>query len=136
MRTPWRDHATIALAGFTLDLGHGTLVNSHGGDINGFHGGEIDAMSRVTHRPDSEPATGRSTNGNLAARGLRQLSLAIALYGLIGWIYVAICSLAAPRTLPLPLTHLVPWLREDTSGVISFILSFLAFMYYRTTWPD
>jgi hypothetical protein len=104
--------------------------------MDGSYGGDMDAMSRVTYRPDSEPATGRSTNRSQAARVLRDLSLAIALYGLAGWIYVAICSLAAPDTLVLPLTHLAPWLREDTSGVISFILSFLAFVYYRITRPD
>jgi len=38
-----------------------------------------------------------------------------------GWIYVALCSLTAPQTLSLPLTHVLPYLREDTAGVASFI---------------
>jgi hypothetical protein len=38
--------------------------------------------------------------------------------------------------LALPLTHLLPHLREDTSGVLSFIISFLAFIAYRMTKPE
>ena len=53
-----------------------------------------------------------------------------------GWIYVALCSLIAPDTLQLPLTHLVPGLREDTAGVISFVLSFAGFVSYRMSRPD
>ena len=53
-----------------------------------------------------------------------------------GWIYVALCSLTAPQTLSLPLTHVLPYLREDTAGVASFILSFLGFVFYRLTRPE
>jgi uncharacterized membrane-anchored protein len=66
-------------------------------------------------------------------KALREVSLAVAIYGMIGWIYVGICALTAPSTLALPLTHLVPWLREDTYGVISFVLSFVGFVIYRMT---
>ena len=52
-----------------------------------------------------------------------------------GWIYVRVCALVAPQTLALPLTHLLP-LREDTSGVLSFIISFLGFITYRMTRAD
>jgi hypothetical protein len=52
-----------------------------------------------------------------------------------GWIYVALCSLT-PQTLSLPLTHVLPYLREDTAGVASFILSFLGFVCYRVTQPE
>jgi hypothetical protein len=53
-----------------------------------------------------------------------------------GWIYVGLCALVAPTTLELPLTHLVPSLREDTAGVLSFIVSFLGFISYRITRRD
>jgi hypothetical protein len=39
-------------------------------------------------------------------------------------------------TLSLPLTHVLPYLREDTAGVASFILSFLGFVFYRVTRPE
>jgi hypothetical protein len=52
---------------------------------------------------------------------------------MLGWIYVGICALVAPQTLALPLTHLLPHLREDTSGVLSFIVSFAGFVSYRLT---
>lgn len=44
---------------------------------------------------------------------------------------MGLSALVAPATLALPLTHLMPWLREDTSGVLSFIVSFLGFVSYR-----
>jgi hypothetical protein len=52
------------------------------------------------------------------------------------WIYVGLCALVAPATLALPLTHLIPSLREDTAGVLSFIVSFLGFIGYRITRRD
>lgn len=85
----------------------------------------------VVHSPPDAPATYRGWS----ATALREVSLAIAIYGMIGWVYVAVCALTAPDTLALPLTHLVPWLREDTSGVISFVLSFAGFVTYRMTRP-
>jgi hypothetical protein len=68
---------------------------------------------------------------SLGIKILAALSLAIAVYGMAEWLYVAVCSLVIPSVLPLPLTHLLPFLREDTSGVISFALSFLGFATYR-----
>ena len=53
-----------------------------------------------------------------------------------GWVYVGLCALVAPQTLTLPLTHLAPSLREDTAGVLSFIVSFLGFVSYRITRRD
>lgn len=64
---------------------------------------------------------------------IRALSLGAMLYGMILWIYVAICALVAPYTLKLPLTHLIPFLREDTSGDLAFALSFCGFVIYRFT---
>jgi hypothetical protein len=71
-----------------------------------------------------------------AIKVVREVSLALAVYGMAGWIYVSICALVAPQTLALPLTHVLPGLREDTSGVISFIVSFLGFITYRMTRAD
>lgn len=87
--------------------------------------------------PDtSAPAGSSPVSGPTRGRGIRivrEISLALAIYGMAGWIYVSICALVAPQTLALPLTHLLPSLREDTSGVLSFIVSFLGFISYRMT---
>jgi hypothetical protein len=86
-----------------------------------------------TPAPDGPgPAAATSRDGRVI-RIVREVSLALAIYGMAGWIYVGICALVAPQTLALPLTHLLPSLREDTSGVLSFIVSFLGFISYRLT---
>jgi len=59
--------------------------------------------------------------------------LGLAVYGLLLWIYVAICGIVVPETLALPLTHLVPHLREDTSGFLGFVISFVGFVCYRVS---
>jgi hypothetical protein len=64
---------------------------------------------------------------------VNEVALALAIYGMLGWIYVGICALVAPQTLALPLTHLLPHLREDTSGFLSFVVSFAGFITYRLT---
>ena len=95
----------------------------------------MDSLRTAAPGTDSDRATGRSENRSRGAKAFRQLALAVAIYGMIEWIYVAICSLVVPNTLVLPLTHVLPWLREDTSGVIGFTFSFLGFLYYRVTRP-
>lgn len=85
--------------------------------------------------PGRSPHAGRSPHG-WGIKIVREVALALAVYGMAGWIYVAICALVAPRTLALPLTHLVPSVREDTSGVVSFIVSFLGFVTFRLVRQD
>jgi hypothetical protein len=96
----------------------------------------MDILNTVARGPGSDRAPGQPANRRRGAEAFRQLSLAVAIYAMAEWIYVAICSLVVPDTLKLPITHLLPWLREDTSGVISFILSFIGFATYRMTRPD
>jgi uncharacterized membrane-anchored protein len=86
--------------------------------------------SSTTQLGNRRAARDPSSRG-LGIKILTALSLAIAIYGLAEWLYVAVCSLVIPTVLPLPLTHLLPFLREDTSGVLSFALSFLGFAIYR-----
>ena len=98
----------------------------------------VPSATRVSAAPaPREPA---SRSGQPAAAGtsrcVREISLALAVYGMAGWIYVGLCALVAPATLELPLTHLMPSLREDTAGVLSFIVSFLGFLSYRITRRD
>lgn len=69
-------------------------------------------------------------------RLLGALALGIALYGFAAWVYVAVSAIVVPRTLHLPLWHFTRWPREDTFGAISFAVSFLAFVTYRTLGRD
>jgi hypothetical protein len=68
-------------------------------------------------------------------RSVNAVALAIALYGLAAWVYVACIALVQPQTLSLQLTHLVSWPRTDTFGVCSFVVSFFAFIVHRLTRP-
>jgi hypothetical protein len=81
----------------------------------------------------SADTAARPVRDGRSVRVIREISLALAVYGMAGWIYVGLCALVAPQTLALPLTHLVPTLREDTAGVLSFIASFVGFVSYRIT---
>jgi hypothetical protein len=93
--------------------------------------GDLDAADGVVAIPPSDGVTAKPTRSGWGIKVVREISLALAIYGMAGWIYVGLCALVAPATLALPLTHLMPWLREDTSGVLSFIVSFLGFISYR-----
>lgn len=94
-------------------------------------GTDLDAPDGVVVIPGSEGVTAKPTRSGWGIKVVREISLALAIYGMAGWVYVGLCALVAPATLALPLTHLMPWLREDTSGVLSFIVSFLGFISYR-----
>jgi hypothetical protein len=89
----------------------------------------------VPIRPSAATAAS-PVRGGRGIKVVREVSLALAIYGMVGWIYVGLCALVAPQTLALPLTHLVPSLREDTAGALSFVVSFLGFIAYRITRPD
>ena len=80
------------------------------------------------------PGDHRSAGGGQQAVGLISvISLGAMIYGLLLWVYVAICGIVVPYTLALPLTHLIPSLREDTSGFIGFAVSFVGFVVHRIT---
>jgi len=88
-------------------------------------------MRSIISSSDCSETSIRLNNRSRGLKALTELSLSLAVYGMVGWVYVAILGLVAPNTLHLPLTHLLPHLREDTSGVISFIISFIGFVIYR-----
>ena len=49
------------------------------------------------------------------------------LYGLLGGLYICVNAWVHPETLSWQLTHLTPWIREDTFGIIAFTASAAAF---------
>jgi len=63
----------------------------------------------------------------------RALFLTLFVFGLCGWIYIAMNAVFHPWTLPLPLTHLAPWPREDTFGAACFLISMVSFFIWNFT---
>ncbi|HEU5186891.1 MAG TPA: hypothetical protein VFT87_00120 [Candidatus Saccharimonadales bacterium] len=62
---------------------------------------------------------------------IRALSFTVFVFGFAGWIYIAQNAVHHPETLALPLTHLLPFPREDIFGIACFGLSFIALFVYR-----
>ena len=58
------------------------------------------------------------------------ITLTGALYGALGFIYIAGNSWFHQETLPLPLTHFVGYPREDTFGAVCFGVSFISCFVY------
>ena len=94
-------------------------------------------MTRLAHTDTTAVQTLPSRDlqptrrGQQAIRLISALSLGATIYGLLLWVYVAICGIIVPNTLSLPLTHLIPFLREDTSGDLGFAISSMGFIVYH-----
>jgi TRAP-type C4-dicarboxylate transport system permease small subunit len=63
-------------------------------------------------------------------RTIRALSFTVFVFGFAGWVYIAQNATHHPETLGLPLTHFLPYPREDTFGAACFALSFVALFVY------
>ena len=62
---------------------------------------------------------------------LRSLFLTLFVFGLLGWLYIVLNSEIHMYTLAMPLTHFLPYPREDTSGEISFVVSMVSFFFWN-----
>jgi hypothetical protein len=62
---------------------------------------------------------------------LRSLSLTLFVFGLLGWIYIVLNSEIHMQTLSMPLTHFLPFPREDTFGAASFLVSSVSFFVWN-----
>ena len=62
---------------------------------------------------------------------IRSLSLTFFVFGFLGWVYIVLNSLVHMETLSWPLTHFLPYPREDTAGVISFVVSGISFFVWN-----
>ena len=60
----------------------------------------------------------------------------IWLYGLAGGVYICVNAWVHPWTLSWQLTHLTPWIREDTFGMGCFAISAVAFFILQATKHD
>jgi hypothetical protein len=64
-------------------------------------------------------------------RILKSFTFTVFIFGFGGWFYIAENAVFHPQTLPLPLTHLLPFPREDTFGAICFAVSIVACFTWR-----
>ena len=62
---------------------------------------------------------------------IRSLFLTLFIFGLLGWLYIVLNAEVHIQTLHLPLTHFLPWPREDTFGEISFVVSMVSFFIWN-----
>jgi hypothetical protein len=56
-----------------------------------------------------------------------RILLSVAIYSALGGLYILMNSWVHPKTLPIQLSHLTPWIREDTFGILCWITSFFSF---------
>ena len=57
--------------------------------------------------------------------------MAIWIFAAAGGFYVIVNASVHPETLTIQLSHLTPWIREDTFGIISWIVSFVSFLMWN-----
>jgi len=62
---------------------------------------------------------------------IKSASLTLSVFGFLGWFYIAVNAWVHPETLSWQLTHLAPWPREDTFGIVCFAVSFFSFFIWN-----
>lgn len=67
---------------------------------------------------------------------LRSFFLTLFVFGLLGWMYIAMIAIFHPETLHLPLTHFVDFPREDTFGAACFAISLVSFFIWNLIKKD
>jgi hypothetical protein len=60
-------------------------------------------------------------------KAVLSLAKTFFIFAFAGWAYIAMNAIFHPETLSMPLTHLLPFPREDTFGTICFAVSAVAF---------
>ena len=61
----------------------------------------------------------------------RATTLTLFVHAFAGWFYIAENAVFHPETLPLPLTHMLSFPREDTFGIICFVISGISFFVWN-----
>ena len=62
---------------------------------------------------------------------IKAASFTLFVFGLLGWLYIVLNSAIHPWTLAMPLTHFLPFPREDTAGETSFVVSLISFFIWN-----
>jgi hypothetical protein len=60
-----------------------------------------------------------------------RILFSLFIFSTLGGLYIVANSYFHPATLPTTLTHLTPWLREDTFGILCWIISFITFTWWN-----
>lgn len=61
----------------------------------------------------------------------RAASLTLFVFGFMGWFYIVLNAEFHMQTLAMPLTHFLPYPREDTFGAICFAVSMVSFFVWN-----
>jgi hypothetical protein len=69
-----------------------------------------------------------SLNGKILAKVIGQL---LFLYGLFAWLDGVFIQFIYPNWLPLPVSHLLLWIRTDNFTILMFFVSALGFLMWR-----
>ena len=64
---------------------------------------------------------------------IERIALTIFVFSLFGGVYIILVSFFRAETLTIQLSHLTPWIREDTFGILSWIISFFSFLIWNLT---
>lgn len=62
---------------------------------------------------------------------LKSLFLTLFVFGFAGWFYIVLNTEFHMQTLSMPLTHFLPYPREDTFGAICFLVSMISFFIWN-----
>ena len=62
---------------------------------------------------------------------IERIALSVFVFSLLGGLYVILVSFFRVETLTIQLSHLTPWIREDTFGIISWAVSFISFLVWN-----
>lgn len=73
------------------------------------------------------------TNPYMLMKYIRSIALTLFVFGLLGWLYIVLNSEIHMWTLSMPLTHILPYPREDTFGIICFLVSMISFFIWDVT---
>ncbi len=62
---------------------------------------------------------------------IRSLLLTLFVFGFAGWVYIAGNAWFHPESLSWPLTHHLPYPREDDFAIACFVVSFISFFIWN-----
>jgi len=62
---------------------------------------------------------------------IERVAFTLFMFGTVGGLYIISVALVHPETLSIQLTHLTPWIREDTFGIFSWMVSFFSFLTWN-----
>jgi hypothetical protein len=62
---------------------------------------------------------------------VKSFFLTLSVFGFLGWFYIVLNSEFHMWTLSWPLTHFLPYPREDTFGAVCYVVSMISFFIWN-----